>query len=193
VTTIESSMERNLAKLGGHTNRVLAFAAVLLGATATAGAEPSDDRSRGGLAFHVGAGSFYGGAGAAVEYQIRFSPRLRVTPFAGGGLNISTESDPVLTAPGWAGGAALEAGSLQRLLVAAGFGTQGITVSCEAGRDCMNEGMVHGPFVVLGYKGTAPFGLMWLAYYGASMSLDDPYEDAGTLHVALGVGVGWKL
>lgn len=177
----------------GYATPLLAVAAVLLGLAARAGAEPSDDRSRGGLAFHVGAGSFYGGAGGAIEYQIRLSARLRVTPFAGGGLNISTESDPVLMAPGWAGGAALEAGWLQRLFVAAGFGTQGITATCEAGRDCVNEGMVHGPFAVLGYKGTAPFGLMWLAYYGASMSLDDPLEDAGTVHAALGVGVGWKL
>lgn len=174
-------------------SRMFAVAAVMLGLAGTARAEPSDDRSRGGLAFHVGVGSFYGGAGGAIEYQIRLSPRLRVTPFAGGGLNISTETDPVLTAPGWGAGAALEAGSLQRLFVAAGFDTQGITSSCQAGQDCMNEGMVHGPFAVLGYKGTAPFGLMWLAYYGASMSLDDPYEDAGTLHAALGVGVGWKL
>lgn len=171
----------------------LAPGAVLLGLAAPVRAEPSDDPSRDGLAFHVGAGSFYGGAGGAIEYQIRLSSRLRVTPFAGGGLTISTETDPVLTAPGFAGGAALEAGSLQRLFVAAGFGTQGITSTCEAGQDCVNEGVVHGPFAVLGYKGTAPFGLMWLAYYGASFSLDDPFEDAMTVHPALGVGLGWKL
>lgn len=170
-----------------------ALAAVLLGLAAPARADPSDDRGQGGLAFHVGVGSFYGGAGGAIEYQIRLSPRLRLTPFAGGGLNISTESEPVLIAPGWAGGAALEAGWLHRLFVAAGFGTQGITATCEDGRDCMNDGMVHGPFAVLGYKGTAPFGLMWLAYWGASYSLDDPYEDAWTVHSAVGVGVGWKL
>lgn len=52
---------------------------------------------------------------------------------------------------------------------------------------------VPDPPPVLGYKGTARFGLMWLVYYGGSLSLDDPIDGEPTLHAAMGFGVGWKL
>jgi hypothetical protein len=169
-----------------------AVAAVLLGLAALAQAEPAD-RTRGGLAFQVGAGSFTGGLGAVVEYQIRLARQLRVTPFVGGGATTATEQTPALWAFGYAGGAALEAGSFQRAFVAVGFGTQGVTTMCDVGQPCTNERVIHGPFAVLGYKGTAPFGLMWMVYYGASVALDDPVDKKVTVGPAMGVGLGWKL
>lgn len=149
-----------------------------------------------GWALQLGSGILYGGnLGILAENQVKLSSRFRISPF--GSLGIADGG----TAPnadkrqywfGYAAGINLEYGKKHRIILGPHFmGNNYFGNATNVKKD------YRGGFsTIVGYKGTADFGLIWMVYIGnvyaqndEIFSDDKTYENQS--HV--GIGLGYKF
>lgn len=150
------------------------------------------DKSSGGFAAHVGFGSLYGGGGVSIEYQELVGPLLRFSPFVSAGSTMSIYGDNIQRF-GYCVGVNAELGRFHRLFIGPSFGSQYLDYDKDSLNNFSNVNTVVGPAMVLGYKGTARFGLMWLVYAGACYLLNDKHEQKPGFAPAFGMGLGYKF
>jgi|694.fasta_scaffold11422_7 hypothetical protein len=146
-----------------------------------------------GLAIHLGAGIIYGGnLGVLVERQILLKGKFRISPFAavgvaeGGTDSISKKNYYWF---GYTAGVNLEYGKKHRII----FGPHFVGNNLIGNSDEVKKNFLAGASFILGYKGTADFGLIWQVYIGDIYSQDDdPFSNNKTYshrsHVGLGLG-----
>lgn len=149
-----------------------------------------------GWAIHLGAGIMYGGnIGFLTERQILLSEKLRVSPFAaigvaeGGTDSISRKKYYWF---GYSTGANLEYGKKHRIILGPHFEGNNLI----GNSDEVKKKFFGGFSFILGYKGTADFGLIWQVYIGDFYSPDDDpfstnkkYEHRSQV----GIGIGYKF
>ena len=152
----------------------------------------SSDKSIGGFAVHVGIGSLYGGGGASIEYQVLVSPLWRLSPFVSAGSTMSIYNDNIYRF-GYCVGVNAEFGRSHRLFIGPSFGSQYLDYDKDSSDHFSNVNTVVGPAMVLGYKGTARFGLMWLIYGGMSYLINDKHEPKPGFAPVFGLGIGYKF
>lgn len=146
-----------------------------------------------GWAIHLGAGHMFGGnIGVLGERQILLKEKFRISPFAavgvaeGGTDSISQKKYPWF---GYTAGVNLEYGKKHRII----FGPHFVGNNLIGNSDEVKKNFRAGASFILGYKGTANFGLIWQVYIGDIYSQDDdPFSNNKTYshrsHVGLGLG-----
>lgn len=149
-----------------------------------------------GLAIHLGAGIMYGGnIGLLIEKQILLNEKLRVSPFAAVGVaegGTDSISNKKYYWFGYSAGANLEYGKKHRMI----FGPHFVGNNFIGNSDEVKKNFLAGVSFIIGYKGTAGFGLIWQVYVGDIYSQDDdPFSNNKTYshrsHV--GLGLGYKI
>lgn len=158
--------------------------------------EKGPKSTKAGWAMSIGAGVMFGGnIGIQIENQILLKEKLRLSPFISvGGAEGGTDTitDIKYYWFGYAAGANLEYGKKHRVILGPHFeGNSLIGNSNE-----VKKNFFGGFSFILGYKGTADFGLIWQVYIGDFYSPDDDPFSANKKsehrsHV--GIGVGYKF
>ncbi len=156
--------------------------------------QDSSKSTKGGWAIHLGAGFMYGGnIGCLAEHQIFLTEKLRISPFVSAGF-AEGETDSTTNKKynwfGYAAGANLEYGKRHRVFFGPNFvGQNLIGSSIEVKRN-----FAAGGTVILGYKGTANFGLIWEIYVGAIWMQEPTYESRKYYSNShMGIGLGYKF
>ena len=149
-----------------------------------------------GWAIQIGAGIIYGGnIGFLTEKQISLKGKLRVSPLVsvgvaeGGTDSITSKKNYWL---GYAAGANLEYGKKHRIILGTHFEGNNLFGN-SAG---VKKNKFNGLSFVLGYKGTADFGLIWQVYIGDFYSPDDDPFSANKKYEhrsQAGLGIGYKF
>ena len=169
------------------------WALLLLLALESRAQEKSKKSNEAGLALHLGAGFVYGGnLGLLIENQFLLQEKFRLSPFASFGI-AEGGKDPGKRAYFWWGavtGLHAEYGRKHRLF----FGPE-IGMQVRSG-ESIEEKKDRLPFVsfILGYKGTADFGLIWQVYIGnvyIQESMDIKKDFSNQSHA--GIGIGYKF
>lgn len=149
-----------------------------------------------GWALQGGSGILYGGnLGILAENQIKLSSRFRISPFGSFGMadgGNAPDTDIRQYWFGYAAGVNLEFGKKHRIILGPHFmGNNYLGDEPNAKKDFR-----AGFSTILGYKGTADFGLIWMVYVGniyaqndEIFSADKTYENQS--HV--GIGLGYKF
>lgn len=146
-----------------------------------------------GWAMHLGFGVMYGGnIGLLIERQFLLTDHLRISPFGSFGF-AEGETDSIggnYNTLEYAIGANLEYGKKHRVILGPHFvGQNNIGNSVELKK----KSQVSVSFIV-GYKGTANFGLIWQVYIG-DVYLQDPLSDSNKYYHSshVGLGIGYKF
>jgi len=151
-----------------------------------------------GLAIQLGAGVLYGFLGGLVEYQIILKEKVRITPLAGMGFSTggAYPTDTINMEGTWlnyAIGFNIEYGKKHRLIV----GPQVIGanyISKERPNESINKRMFVGSSFIVGYKGTASFGLIWQLYVGVAHMQKPLMNDMKYFFEPnVGLGIGYKF
>lgn len=149
-----------------------------------------------GWAMNVGAGIMFGGnIGIQIENQILLKEKFRLSPFVSAGV-AEGGTDSITSKKyywfGYAVGANLEYGKKHRLILGPHFeGNNLIGNSNE-----IKKNFFGGFSFIVGYKGTADFGLIWQVYIGDFYSPDDDPFSANKKYEHrshVGIGVGYKF
>ena len=149
-----------------------------------------------GWAIHLGAGVMYGGnIGFLTEKQILLKERLRVSPFVSAGVG-EGGTDSITSKKyywfGYAAGANLEYGKTHRVILGTHFEGNNLIGNSNA----IKKNFFGGFSFILGYKGTADFGLIWQVYIGDFYSPDDDPFSANKKYEHrshVGLGIGYKF
>jgi hypothetical protein len=149
-----------------------------------------------GWAIHLGAGIMYGGnLGLLTERQIHLTKKLRFSPFVSAGVG-EAGTDSITSKKyywfGYAAGANLEYGKKHRVILGPHFAGNSLIGSSDA----VKKNFYGGFSLILGYKGTADFGLIWQVYIGDFYSLNDsPFSDNKKYEhrSQVGIGLGYKF
>ena len=156
--------------------------------------EENNKSTKGGWAIHLGAGIMFGGnIGFLMEKQILLNEKLRISPFASLGIaegGTDSISNKKYYWFGYAAGANLEYGRKHRIIFGPHFiGNNLIGNSIEVKKNFFAE-----TSFIIGYKGTAKFGLIWELYIG-DVYLQDLYSESKKyFHSShLGLGIGYKF
>ncbi len=149
-----------------------------------------------GWAIHFGAGNMYGGnIGFLTERQILIKGKFRLSPFVSFGIGeAGTDSISKLKHYwlGYATGTNFEYGNRHRIIL----GTNIEGNSQIRNSDYIKKNFFGGFSVILGYKGTANFGLIWQIYIGDFYSPDDDPFSSNTIYEhrsQAGIGIGYKF
>jgi hypothetical protein len=159
-------------------------------------AQENDKSQKGGYGIQLGVGPEYsGGIGILLEYENLLKENLRTTPLISVGTTIGG-TDSSASQFYWLNfraGLNFEYGRIHRII----FGPQ--LVGCF---DVMNKPadasivkkILVGPSFIAGYKGVAPFGLIWQFCIGAEY-IQNPViaDDKYTLQPGFGLGTGYKF
>lgn len=152
--------------------------------------------TKAGWAMNIGAGVMFGGnIGIQVENQIPLKGKFRFSPFVSagigeGGTDVTTSKKYYWF--GYSAGANLEYGKKHRVISGPHF----VGNNLIGNSDGVKKNFFGGVSFILGYKGSADFGLIWQVYIGDFYSPDDdPFsgnrEYEHRSHV--GIGVGYKF
>lgn len=152
--------------------------------------------SRDGWALYAGAGVMFGGnIGLLAEHQMLLKNKLRISPFVSAGV-AEGGTDPVTSKKynwfGYAAGANLEYGQQHRVYL----GTHAEGNSLKGNSANVKKDFFGGVSLILGYKGTANFGLIWQVYIGDFYSPDDNPFSANKKpehRSQAGIGIGYKF
>ena len=151
---------------------------------------------KGGWAIHLGAGIMYGGnIGFLTEKQICLKEKLRVSPFMAVGVaegGTDSISQKKYYWSGYAAGANLEYGKKHRIILGPHFEGNYLI----GNSDVAKKNFFGGFSFILGYKGTADFGLIWQIYIGDFYSPDDDPFSANKKYEhrsQVGIGIGFKF
>ena len=149
-----------------------------------------------GWAIHLGAGIMYGGnIGLLIEKQIHLNEKFRVSPFVavgvtdGGTDSISNKKYYWFS---YSAGANLEYGKKHRIV----FGPHFMGNNLLGNSVNVKKKFRAGASFIIGYKGTADFGLIWQIYIGDIYSQDDdPFSNNKTYshRSHFGLGLGYKF
>jgi hypothetical protein len=157
--------------------------------------QPLDKRTAKGLSVQLGTGIIYGGNGLMVDYQVPLSGLFRMSPFIGiGGTVGGTDgSESKYYWLGYSAGLNLEIGKMHRILVSPHFfGSH--NVHRNPSTAWINKKTIYGPSLMLGYKGTARFGLVWQIGVGAVYTPNPlSRSTAYSLNPHLDLGIGYKF
>lgn len=176
--------------------QVSAIALMLCVACDTWAQEAPVKSVKAGWALQLGSGILYGGnLGILAENQIKFSNHFRVSPFGSFGIadgGSTPDTDKRQYWFGYAAGVNLEYGKKHRIILGPHFmGNNYLGNELNAQKDFRG-----GISAIVGYKGTADFGLIWMVYIGnvyaqndEIFSDDKTYENQS--HV--GIGLGYKF
>ena len=145
---------------------------------------------KGGWAIQLGAGYIYGGnIGITGENQILLKEKCRITPFVATGIS-EGGTDSTSSSYLWYGavtGANMELGKKHRFI----FGPQFVFEQIIGSSIEIKKEQLYTASFIIGYKGTARFGLIWQIYIG-DVYLQDPYSESKSFshssHVGLGLG-----
>ena len=149
-----------------------------------------------GWAMNIGAGIMFGGnIGIQIENQILLKEKFRLSPFvsvgvAEGGTDSITSNKYYWF--GYAAGANLEYGKKHRVILGSHFEGNNLI----GNSDNVKKNLFGGLSIILGYKGTADFGLIWQVYLGDFYSQDDDPFSANkkyTHRSQVGLGLGYKF
>jgi hypothetical protein len=148
---------------------------------------------KGGWAIHMGAGFIYGGnIGLLGERQIHVKGKFRVSPFCAVGW-AEGETDSVSHKNSWLGfstGLTMEYGVKHRLIFGPLFVYQQLLGSSVE----VKKNQLPGASFILGYKGTANFGLIWQIYIGDIYTSDPNSNSKKYEHSShMGLGLGYKF
>lgn len=155
--------------------------------------EEKPKSTKDGWAIHLGAGFMYAGnIGILIEKQIFLNEKLRVSPFGAVGVAEGGTDSISKIKYYWFGlavGANLEYGKKHRII----FGPHFVGNNLIGNSDEVKKNFLAGASFIIGYKGTADFGLIWQVYIGDIYSQDDdPFSNNETYshrsHVGLGLG-----
>lgn len=146
-----------------------------------------------GWAIHLGAGFMYGGnIGVLGEKQMLLKEKLRISPFAAIGI-AEGGTDSTSHTYYWMGmtvGANMEYGKKHRVIFGPQFELQKVI------GNSFEVKKAHLPSVafIIGYKGTADFGLIWQVYIG-DVYIQDYTTDSNTYshNSHFGIGLGYKF
>jgi hypothetical protein len=146
-----------------------------------------------GWAIHIGAGVMYGGnIGFLTERQILLKENLRISPFGSFGFAIGgTDSiGGKYNSFEYAAGANLEYGKKHRIILGPHFVGQNIIGNSV---DIKKKSLMGASFII-GYKGTANFGLIWQVYIG-DIYLQDQFSSSKKYSHSshMGLGIGYKF
>ena len=159
---------------------------------------PKDEESKrvkDGWAILIGAGFMYGGnIGLLTEKQILIKEKLRVSPFVSLGI-AEGGNDSILNTKyfwfGYAVGANLEYGKKHRVI----FGPHFVGQNLIGNSVVVKKNFLPAFSFIVGYKGTARFGLIWQVYIGDIYMQNDPLKNnenfSHSNHV--GIGIGYKF
>lgn len=148
-----------------------------------------------GWAIYLGAGYMFGGnIGVLGERQILLKEKFRISPFLASGFSEGTE-DTALRRFNWFGIAAgvnMEYGKKHRVFVGPHVVLQELLGNSEQ----VKKNQLSSVSFIVGYKGTADFGLIWQVYIGDVYSQDDdPFSTNKTFshRSQVGLGIGYKF
>ncbi|MBI3509341.1 MAG: hypothetical protein HY064_01655 [Bacteroidetes bacterium] len=149
-----------------------------------------------GWAMNIGAGVMFGGnLGIQIENQILLKEKLRLSPFVSAGVG-EGGTDPITSKKyywfGYAAGANLEYGKKHRIILGSHFVGNNLIENSNA----VKKNFFGGLSFILGYKGTADFGLIWQVYIGDLYSPDDDPFSANKKYEhrsQVGIGLGYKF
>lgn len=149
-----------------------------------------------GWAMYVGAGVMFGGnIGIQVENQFLLKEKFRISPFISSGV-AEGGTDSISSKKyywfGYAAGANFEYGNRHRVI----FGPHLVGNDLIGNSDAVKKDFFGGVSFILGYKGTADFGLTWQVYIGDFYSPDDdPFSATKNFEHRshFGIGVGYKF
>lgn len=145
-----------------------------------------------GFATQLGTGVLYGGVGGLIEYQHVVVAHIRLTPFVGLGISLGG-TDTNTYHYYWfnyAMGLTVEVGNKHRLLLGPQIiGSRHMYHTPAYAPLCKQKLM--GPSFMIGYKGTASFGLIWqlvigLAYLQNPLLKSEKYTSTPHLDIGLG-------
>ena len=174
----------------------LVFFLFLLPLTLNAQEEKKPKSIKAGWAMNVGAGIMFGGnIGIQIENQILLKEKLRISPFVSVGV-AEGGTDSITSKKyfwfGYAAGANLEYGKKHRIILGPHFEGNNLI----GNPNNLKKNFFGGFSFILGYKGTADFGLIWQVYIGNFYSPDDDPFSANTKYEHrshVGIGVGYKF
>jgi hypothetical protein len=173
------------------------FITVIFSPTLTAWSQETPTKSvKDGWAVHLGAGIMFGGnLGLLTERQIHLTEKLRFSPFVSAGIG-EAGTDSITSKKyywfGYAVGANLEYGKKHRVILGPHFAGNSLIGSS----DKVKKNFFGGFSLILGYKGTANFGLIWQVYIGDFYSPDDDPFSANKKYEhrsQVGIGLGYKF
>ena len=155
--------------------------------------EEKTKSTKDGWAIHIGAGFMFGGnAGVLIENQILLKEKLRISPFMALGI-AEGETDSASVRYNWFGsamGANLEYGKKHRAIL----GPHLISQSIIGNSVEVKKNFLPGLSFIVGYKGTANFGLIWQVYIGNIYTQDPLLESKKYFNYShVGVGIGYKF
>jgi hypothetical protein len=173
---------------------VIAMAAMLVFNTPLC-ASINDKHAQGGLAVQAGYGILYGGMGGLIEYQFLLKDKVRITPLIGiggslGGTDSTTDKYYFLN---YTLGLNFEYGNKHRAVAGLQFlGSHDIYNNPSNAK--IDKKDIVGPDVIIGYKGTAYFGLLWQVYFGCAYAQNPFLRDISFFFEPhFGFGIGYKF
>jgi hypothetical protein len=146
-----------------------------------------------GWAIQLGAGYIYGGnIGLLIERQFHLPKKLRITPFVSNGIG-EAGKDSLANRSYWWGltsGVNLEYGHKHRIILGPQVEAQ---LLLGKSADLIKRELWSLSFIV-GYKGTANFGLIWQVYIGDIYIQDPTVVSKKYDHYShVGLGLGYKF
>jgi hypothetical protein len=146
-----------------------------------------------GWAIHLGAGFMFGGnIGILGEKQIVLKEKFRISPFAASGL-AEGGTDSKSHRYNWFGmstGVNMEYGKKHRVI----FGPQFVLQELIGNSVEVKKNQLSSVSFIIGYKGTADFGLIWQVYIGDIYIQDETTDSKMYSHKShIGLGLGYKF
>ena len=144
-------------------------------------------------AIQIGAGFMYGGnIGLLTERQIILNENFRISPFVATGI-AEGGTDSTSQKYYWfsyVAGANLEYGKKHRII----FGPHFVGQNLVGNSVEVKKNFLPGPSFIIGYKGTADFGLIWQVYIG-DIYVQDPTTNSKVYshNSHIGLGLGYKF
>jgi hypothetical protein len=157
------------------------------------GQENNNKSLKDGWAIHLGAGFIYGGnIGLLGERQIHVKGKFSLSPFCAVGW-AEGETDSISHKNSWLGfstGLTMEYGKKHRFI----FGPQFVYQQLSGRSVEVKKNQLPGASFIIGYKGTAGFGLIWQVYIGDIYTLEPTSDSKKYTHSShLGLGIGYKF
>ncbi|MES2395996.1 MAG: hypothetical protein V4549_08340 [Bacteroidota bacterium] len=146
-----------------------------------------------GWAIHLGAGFMFGGnIGILGEKQILLKEKLRISPFVASGI-AEGGTDSTSHTYYWFGmttGVNMEYGKKHRVI----FGPQFVLQEVIGNSVEVKKNQLSSVSFIIGYKGTADFGLIWQVYIGDIYMQDYTTDSKLYSHRShIGLGLGYKF
>jgi hypothetical protein len=115
---------------------------------------------------------------------------MRLTPFAALGVETAVDPSVKLRRLGYCFGINAEFGKFHRVFIGPNFLTFGLQADSS---NANHYRSIIGPSLIVGYKGTARFGLLWQIAAGAGYSFNNQTTSSNFPAPVVGLGLGYKF